>query len=194
MRAGEVRRDDEGLVAEARQGDAAAFSELVNRHQHEVYTLALRLTSDRDLAADVAQEALVRAWRALPRFRGEARFSTWLHRITVNTAWSQRARARRHRHESIDEVVIDLRANETTPEDWGEAADLRPRLLAALRELPAGMRAVVVLKDVQGWSHGEIAEALDITVAAAKVRLHRGRRRLRDRLFSDGQVAEAEIT
>jgi RNA polymerase sigma-70 factor (ECF subfamily) len=194
MRAGEVRRDDEGLVAEARQGDAAAFSELVNRHQHEVYTLALRLTSDRDLAADVAQEALVRAWRALPRFRGEARFSTWLHRITVNTAWSQRARARRHRHESIDEVVIDLRADETTPEDWGEAADLRPRLLAALRELPAGMRAVVVLKDVQGWSHGEIAEALDITVTAAKVRLHRGRRRLRDRLFSDGHVAEAEVT
>lgn len=193
MRAGEVRRDDDELVAAARNGDQAAFSELVARNQHEVFTLALRLTSDRELAADVAQEALVRAWRALPGFRGDARFSTWLHRITVNTAWSHRARARRHRHEPIDEIRVDLRDGAMTPEQWGEAADLRPRLLAALRDLPMGTRTVVVLKDVKGWSHAEIAEALDITVTAAKVRLHRGRRRLREQLFADATVAETGI-
>lgn len=193
MPVGEVRRNDDELVAAARDGDESAFSELVARYQHEVFTLALRLTSDRELAADVAQEALVRAWRALPGFRGDARFSTWLHRITVNTAWSQRARARRHRHEPIDEIRVDLRDRATTPEQWGEAADLRPRLLAALRDLPMGTRTVVVLKDVRGWSHAEIAEALDITVTAAKVRLHRGRRRLREQLFSDATVAETGV-
>ena len=182
----EVRRDEERLLDAARAGDTAAFTELVVNHQHEVFTLALRLTADRELAADVAQEALVRAWKALPKFRGDAKFSTWLHRITVNTAWSLRRRARRHRHEAIDEVYVDLTAAGTTPEASGEAVDLRPRLLDALAELPDGTRAVVVLKDVHGWSHAEIAGELAISVTAAKVRLHRGRKRLRERLYEEG--------
>ena len=97
MYADEVQRSDEELVLLAREGDRAAFSALVRRHQNEVYTLAVRLVADRELAADVAQEAFVRAWRALPKFRGEARFSTWMHRITVNTAWTLRSRAKRRR-------------------------------------------------------------------------------------------------
>ncbi len=191
MHPDEVRREDDPLVVAARDGDQRAFGELVRRHQHEVFTLALRLTADRELAADVAQEAFVRAWRAIGKFRGDAQFSTWLHRITVNTSLTLRRRAGRHRAESIDDVMWEPEATGVSPEMAGEATDLRERLVAALEGLPVGNREVVVLKDVHGWSHGEIAEHLDISVTAAKVRLHRGRRALRDRL-SDMTVDDRE--
>lgn len=183
MSTDEVIRPNDPLVAAARDGDRGAFSELVRLHQNEVYTLALRLTADREMALDVAQEAFIRAWRALPKFRGEARFSTWIHRITVNAAWTMQRRNRRHRAEPLDVMASDPEATGLTPEAAGEASDIRPRLIAALDSLPVASRAVVVLKDVHGWSHAEISEHLDITVTAAKVRLHRGRRRLRDELY-----------
>lgn len=183
MRADEVKRDDEELVQLAKDGDRTAFSHLVVRHQSEVYTLAMRLVGDRELAADVAQEAFVRAWRALPKFRGDSRFTTWMHRITVNTAWSLRARAARRRTERLDDLISEPKATGMSPERAGDLSDMRPRIEAALRDLPAGTRAVVVLKDVYGWSHPEIAEHLDISVTAAKVRLHRGRKRLREDLW-----------
>jgi RNA polymerase sigma-70 factor (ECF subfamily) len=186
MQPNEVRRVDDPLVDAARDGNQRAFGELVRRHQNEVFTLALRLTADRELAADVAQEAFVRAWRALGKFRGDAQFSTWLHRITVNTGLTMRRRAGRHRADSIDDVIVEPEASGITPEMAGEATELRERLVQALRTLPTGNREVVVLKDVHGWSHGEIAEHLDISVTAAKVRLHRGRRVLRERLFDVG--------
>jgi RNA polymerase sigma-70 factor (ECF subfamily) len=185
MATGEVRPEDGDLLLRARNGDRAAFSELVRAHQDEVYTLALRLVADRDLAADVAQEAFVRAWRALPRFRGEARFSTWMHRITVNVAWSQRRRLVRHRADPLDEGYQEPEARDLSPERAAESADLRNRLLDALGTLSEPVRSVVVLKDVYDWPHAEIAEHLGISVTAAKVRLHRGRRQLRDRLWHE---------
>ena len=185
MAIGEVRPEQEDLLDRARNGDREAFGQLVRDHQHEVFTLALRLTGDRELAADVAQEAFIRAWGALPKFRGESRFSTWLHRIVVNTAWSQRRQSKRHYSEPLDELIVVPAAKGVTPEQAAENADLRNRLVAALNELSPSVRAVVVLKDVYDWSHSGIAEHLGITVTAAKVRLHRGRRRLRDVLWSE---------
>jgi RNA polymerase sigma-70 factor (ECF subfamily) len=167
------------LIDRARNGDRAAFAALVRAHQDEVYTLARRLVGDPHLASDVAQETLIRAWRALPNFRGEAKLSTWLHRITVNTAWSHRQRARRHSGPSIDDLH-DLAAPEGIdhPVFAGEVLDLRRRLKAALARLPAAQRQVVILKDVYGWTHHEIARSMGISVTAAKVRLHRARARL----------------
>ena len=185
MRSYEVRRlEEDDLVIRARAGDAHAFAALVRSHQNEVYTLALRLVHDRDLASDVAQEAFVRAWRSMSRFRADAKFSTWMHRITVNTSLSHIDRRRRRRAEPLDLVCVEPEADGLTPERAGAAADARPRLDAALGQLSAAVRAVVVLKDVYDWSHAEIADHLGITVTAAKVRLHRGRRALRDLLFS----------
>lgn len=177
------RRVEEGreaeLIARAQSGDRAAFAVLVRAHQNEVYTLARRLVGDPDLAADVSQEALIRAWRAMPRFRGDAKLSTWLHRIVVNTAWTQRKRAMRHTGVPMEEVAerpASLGPNQ--PEAAGELVELRGRLKTALDGLPDGQRKVVVLKDVYGWSHAEIAETIGISVTAAKVRLHRARARL----------------
>ncbi len=167
------------LVARAQQGDRAAFAALVRAHQDEVYSLARRLVGDPHLAADVAQETLVRAWRALPRFRGEAQLSTWLHRITVNTAWTQRDRARRHAAIPLDDYrETPAPPGPDDPATAGELLELRGRLGTALDRLPEGHRQVVVMKDVYGWSHNEIAEVMGISVTAAKVRLHRARARL----------------
>ena len=168
--------EEKELIARAQKGDRAAFAALVRAHQNEVYTLARKLVGDPHLASDVAQEAIIRAWVALPKFRGDAQLSTWLHRITVNTAWTQRKRARRHSGPSVDDY-IDVAAppGADHPEVAGELLELRGRLKDALARLPEGKRQVVVLKDVYGWSHAEIAEAMDISVTAAKVRLHRAR-------------------
>lgn len=177
-----VQHDAASLVKRAQGGDRVAFTELVRLHQHEVFTLALRLVGDRELAADVAQDALVRAWRALPKFRGEAKFSTWLHRITVNTAWSTSKKWRRHRLEPLDAEKTVVAFNGLSPEQAGIDIDMGVRLRTALNRLSRPVRTVVVLKDVYGWSHPEIASQLGISMTAAKVRLHRGRKSLREML------------
>ena len=164
-----------------------AFEDLVSEHQSRVYGVALRVVSDPELAADVAQETFIRAWRGLARFRGDSSLSTWLHRIAVNTALTARRKAARNHGPSLETIheVVAESTPDIDPERRGEVLDLRGRLEAALDALPEGQKAVVILKDVEGWSHAEIAETLDITVSAAKVRLHRAHRRLAHELEDD---------
>jgi RNA polymerase sigma-70 factor (ECF subfamily) len=181
-------RDElDGLVAAARGGDRPAFDELVRRTYVDTYTLALRLTADEEDARDVVQEAYLRAWKGLPQFRGDAQFGTWMYRITANAAYTVIKRRRRHRVEALDAMVeepIELHVD-AQPEGAAESAALLARLSVALEQLPPKLRVLVVLKDVYGLSHEEIAEELGISVPAAKVRLHRGRKRLRDLLYDD---------
>ncbi len=160
-------------------GEEAAITELLAAHQDSVYTLALRLVGDRDLAADVAQEALLRAWRGLPAFRGDSRFSTWLYRITVNTARSFHKRWVRFPVTDLEGAGEPEAGPATDPETLGLDADFARRISSALARISPRLRAVVVLKDMYDWTHPEIAEHLGITVTAAKVRLHRGRAALR---------------
>lgn len=175
--------DTQALVERSRRGDELAFAKLVERYQHEVFNLAMRMVSNRSLAEDVAQEAFVRAWKSLDGFRGEAAFATWLHRITVNTALTHRQRRLRRATATLDQApqLIDS-ATDGDPEAMGENLVLQDRLRQALADISPGQRQVVVLKDVEGWSHREIADALGITVSATKVRLHRARATLRQLL------------
>jgi RNA polymerase sigma-70 factor (ECF subfamily) len=178
----------EDLIEMAKLGDRDAFGELVAQHQHEVFTLAVRLMRDRDLAADVSQDAFIRAWRAMPKFRGDAKFSTWMHRITVNTAWTHRSKQKRVTVDPLDSMTAEPQASTLDPVRAGEAASASPRIEEALMQLSASIRVVVVLKDVYDWSHSEIGDHLGISVTAAKVRLHRGRKELRQLLdgYQDG--------
>ncbi len=172
------------LVTAARGGDRDAFDALVRHTYLETYTLAFRLTGDEEDARDVVQESYLRAYRGLRRFRGDAQFSTWLYRITANCASTEVGRRTRHRHDELDDGLAD--ANGRGPSGPELAMDnvvLRQRLEAALSELPARLRAVVVLRDVYDLPHEAIAAELGISVSAAKVRLHRARRRLRQDLF-----------
>ncbi len=182
MTNGGVQRDESELIDLARRGDSDAFGELVWRYRDTVYTLAVRLVGP-DLAPDVTQEALIRAWRAMPRFRGEAALGTWLHRITVNTAWTLRRRAARHETQQLDETIVDPSDG---PERAGELAETRAELGSAINQLTPGQRVVLVLRDVYGWSHAEVGRELGITQTTAKVRLHRARKRLRALL--DGET------
>jgi RNA polymerase sigma-70 factor (ECF subfamily) len=172
------------LVAAAKHGDREAFDELVRVTYADTYTLAYRLTGNEEDARDVVQEAYLRAFRGLRRFRGDAQFSTWMYRITANCAATQLGKRARHRHDELDEAtsVADVHPDRD-PQLRADADDLRGRLRVALDELPPGLRAVVVLRDVYDLPHEAIAAELGISESAAKVRLHRARNRLRDRLF-----------
>jgi len=177
-------RPDAALVAAARDGDRAAFEELVRATTADTYTLALRLVGNEEDARDVVQEAYLRAYRSIGRFRGDAAFSTWLYRITANCASTSLGRRRRHRHEPLaeDALLVD-ETPERDPELQAAAGALRDELTEALAELPPRLRAVVVLRDVYDLPHEAIAAELGISVSAAKVRLHRARKKLRENLF-----------
>lgn len=177
------------LVAEARGGSRSAFDALVRRTWEDTYSLAYRLTGNAEDARDVCQEAYLRAFRGLRRFRGDARFTTWLYRITANCASTQLGRRRRHRHEELDdelELHDELSIND--PVARAESESLRDSVQRALAALPPRLRAVVVLRDIYDLSHEVIAAELGISVSAAKVRLHRARVRLRDDVFLRSEI------
>lgn len=176
--------DLESLVADAKCGDDQAFEGLVRATYADTYTLAYRLTGNDDDACDVVQEAYLRAYRGLPRFREEARFTTWMYRITANCAATHLGKGRRHQHDELeqDAPVVDEHPA-LSPEARAEAADLRGRLVQAVEELPPKLRAVVVLRDVYDLPHEAIAAELGISTSAAKVRLHRARRALREAVY-----------
>jgi len=181
------------LVAAARAGDRDAFEELVRRTYVDVYTLAVRLTSNEEDARDVVQDAYLRAWRSIGRFRGDAQFSTWMYRITANASYTHLGKRRRRRTQDLDDVAEPEETRvEALPDRSTESSELLDRIAAALDDLPPKLRAVVVLKDVYGFSHDEIAEELGVSVAAAKVRLHRGRQKLQSSLADQrGDAAHA---
>jgi RNA polymerase sigma-70 factor (ECF subfamily) len=184
--------DEAELIAAAERGEREAFDELVRRTFVDTFTLARRLTGNEEDARDVVQEAYLRAWRAIGKFRGEAAFSTWMYRITANAAASHMRKRSRQRTESIDEILepVDVRP-EAQPASAAESAETLDRISVALDDLPPKLRVMVVLKDVYGLPHETIAEELGITVPAAKVRLHRARRKLRDMLYEEGAEAHA---
>ena len=179
-----VIEQEAALIAAAKAGDRGAFESLVRATHTEIYTLAYRMTGDEEDARDVVQDAYFRAFRSIKRFRGDAKFSTWMYRITANCASTHLSKRNKGRHEELsdDEPVADSRP-EIDPEQVAEAGALRDQVTNALAELPPRLRAVVVLRDVYDLPHEAIASELGISEAAAKVRLHRARRKLRERLF-----------
>ena len=173
------------LIAAAKDGDREAFDELVKATYQGAYTLAYRLTGNEEDARDVVQDAYLRAYKSIRRFRGDAAFTTWLYRITANCASTYLVKRTKARHEELDEetsAVVDVRP-ENDPVQRMDGEFERHRLTEALQQLPPDMRAVVVLRDVYDLPHEAIAAELGITEGAAKVRLHRARRKLRERLF-----------
>jgi RNA polymerase sigma-70 factor, ECF subfamily len=180
------------LLDRARSGDRAAFDDLVRLTYTDTYTLAYRLTGDEEDARDVVQETYMRAYRAIGRFRGDAQFSTWLYRITANCANTHLGRRIRHRHDELsdEEPLVDDRP-EVDPQHRAENELLRGRLREALEELPPRLRAVVVLRDVYDLPHEAIAAELGISESAAKVRLHRARRKLRETLYPEHRSPKA---
>ena len=176
--------DTVALVERAKSGDREAFDQLVRVTHSDAYALALRLTGSTEDARDVVQEAYLRAYKGVGRFRGDALFSTWLYRIVANCAATHIGRRKLHRHDHLGahDDVIDTRPD-YDPTLQGDLAALRESLDVAVHDLPPRLRSVVVLRDMYDLPHEAIAKELGISVTAAKVRLHRARRRLREQVL-----------
>ena len=166
---------DEDLVQRFLAGDASAFTELVKRHERRVYGLCLRILSDRDDAADATQDALLMVVRKLGQFRGEAAFTTWLHRVTVNVCYDHLRKAqRRPVLRRIDEDQPEPEAGPPIP-DHADDVSLAQDVTAALALVPEDFRVALVLADVQDLPYEEISRVLDVPVGTVKSRVHRGR-------------------
>jgi len=174
--------EERNLVAAAARGETPAFEALYRRHAGRVHGVIARLVGGHGARAeDLTQEAFVRAWQALPAFRFESAFSTWLHRLAVNTALME-LRSRRSRPQDeggSDEEVFELIGS---TDSAGHTTALSMDLERAVASLPPRARAVLVLYDVEGWKHEEIAAELGMAVGSSKAQLHRARNLLRDRL------------
>lgn len=172
--------EDQALVRAAGSGDARAFEALYRKHSRRVYAVVWRLAGGQAARADdLVQEAFIRAWQALPGFRFESAFSTWLHRLAVNTALMDiRSRSKAEAQEADDSTLESMPAHDTAGHHTGDRIDLE----RAVATLPERARAVLVLHDIEGWKHGEIAEELGMAVGSSKAQLHRARNLLRMRL------------
>ena len=180
---------DRDLLARCGRREPGAFEELVELTGRQVYTLALRLTGDRHEAEDVAQEAYLRVHRSLRSFRGESRFETWLHRVVANAAINHmRNKARFGDLADEPERIMRIAAEASTDE-----MPAHEELAAALAQLPDAQRVAVVLKDVYGFTTAEIAERLGTTDGAVKLRLHRGRRNLKNLIHGARETEHAEV-
>ncbi len=168
---------DQGLVARASRGDVEAFAKLVRAHSGLVYRVSLRMLGS-DAAEDASQEVWIRVWRNMRGFRGDSAFSTWLHRIAVNTCLSARQReSRRQDHEVGSETphLPEPSGGEADPEAAALSAERKEEIEAALKHVRAEHRAALVLRHMEGLSYAEIAEVLEVPDGTAKGWVSRGR-------------------
>ena len=184
---------DRELVEKAKAGDQSAFEQLVLDNQNKVFSLALRLVNDREEAADLAQEAFVKAWQGLASFQGESSFSTWMYRLTTNVCIDHLRRQKRR--EGVEPAVslddensgwAEPAGRDSDPQLLLEKSERGKALARGLAQLPDWQRRALVLRELSGLSYQEIGAALDIDLGTVKSRIARARLNLRKILLEDG--------
>jgi RNA polymerase sigma-70 factor (ECF subfamily) len=173
---------DQALVERVQRGDKKAFDLLVLKYQHKIIKLISRYIRDHSEVLDVAQEAFIKAYRALPRFRGDSAFYTWLYRIAINTAKNYLvAQGRRMPNVDIDaqeaeqfEGATGLR-EQATPEHLLLRDEVESTIFSAIDQLPEDLRTAITLREIEGLSYEEIAEAMDCPVGTVRSRIFRAR-------------------
>lgn len=189
--------EEKDLICRAAQGDAEAFRQLVEAYQTPAYRLAARMCGP-DSAEDVTQEAFLAAWRALPEFRGDCRFSTWLYRLVSNAAIDCLRREKKHR-DTGDVDDLELPDGGPSPQEQAERSDTRDAVRRALDRLSPEHRQVLLLRFMQELDYGEIARALNVSEGTVKSRINRAKSKLREVLtagnfFDAGLVLPTEET
>ena len=184
---------EEQCVAQARDGDASAFEELVRMYEAPVYRLALRMCGGRaEDAQEVAQEAFLAAWRGLPRFRGQCRFSSWLYKLTANAAVDHLRREKR-RPAAVPLENAGEPADPPTPQEELERRELHRAVQQALDRLTPEHREVLLLRQMQGLSYQEIGAALSLEEGTVKSRISRAKRQLRTILAEGNLLGEPDV-
>ena len=190
--------DEKALVQRAIGGDSAAFGTLVERYQQQVFNLALRMVGSRADAEDLAQEAFIRAWRALPSFHQSAQFSTWLYRLTSNICIDfLRSRGRKPtvsltvEGDDEESEELDVADERYDPEENFQRAELQRAVQRGLNTLPEEFRTILILRELEGLSYAEIGEMLHLEEGTVKSRLFRARSRLCEFLKQDGNLPDA---
>jgi len=179
---------DTRLVRRVQKGDKGAFDLLVLKFQHKIVNLVMRYVRDPDLALDITQEAFLKAYRALPRFRGDSAFYTWLYRIGVNTARDWLAHRRRRPAVSLDALPpgsVDPGDDADGPADTARREELRLGVRRALEQLPEPFRTTLSLRELEGRTYEEVAEILGISLGTVESRIFRARCKLRAILEED---------
>lgn len=188
------------LAGLARQGDQDAFAQLVEKNQNRIYTLCTRMTGNPEDGADQAQEAFLRAWRSLPSFQGDSSFSTWLYRLARNLCIDfLRQKKRRSAAFSVvsldggeGEAPGDIPDRRPTPESEAERRELRLEVGEALSKLSDEHRQILVLRELEGLSYAEIADALGLEAGTVKSRIARARLAMRAFLLAGGNFSVPE--
>lgn len=189
--------EEKDLICRAARGEAEAFRQLVEAYQTPAYRLAARMCGP-DSAEDVTQEAFLAAWRALPEFRGDCRFSTWLYRLVSNAAIDCLRREKKHR-DTGDVDDLELPDGGPSPQEQAERSDTRDAVRRALDRLSPEHRQVLLLRFMQELDYGEIARALNVSEGTVKSRINRAKSKLREVLaagnfFDAGLVLPTEET
>lgn len=185
--------DDRLLLQKAQEGDRKAFEALITLHSRGVYNLALGYTGRHHDAEEIAQTVFLKAWKALPQFRGGAGFSTWLYRLTLNACTDHYRREKKRRGDlSLDDPdLAPIRDTAPSPEEIVLRREEQAILRKALAELPEQHRVVLILREMDGLDYKEIAQVLEVEMGTVKSRLARARRALRDKLLSEGNLPDA---
>jgi len=191
MSSSPIEIDEEAaIIAQARLGNTGAFNELLRRYERKIFRLALHITQNREDAEDVLQESFLKAYEHLDQFQGQSKFYTWIVRIAVNQALMKLRKRKSDRSVSLDETIDtgednisrEIAAWDENPEQKYSRDELQRILTSAIDGLAPIYRAVFVLRDIDGLSTEEAAEALDLSVPAVKSRLLRARLQLREKL------------
>ena len=187
---------EHNLIQAARNGDQAAFGELVQQYQKRVFALAVRMCPTPELAEEAAQEAFLAAWQGLPFFRGDSAFATWLYRLTSNACVDLLRKENRHQGPSLDDESVSAEVPDPTPtpEKAVEQQELRRQIEAGLQTLSPEHREVLILREIQQLSYDEIADVLSLDLGTVKSRINRGRRLLREFLLKQGNFLSSNKT
>ena len=188
--------DEEKLLSKAARGDTAAFEALIEPHMTKVYNIAYRICQNADDAADAAQDAFLKAFGNISKFKGGAKFSTWLYRIATNAALDMVKGRGRHGAYSLDaeisgedgEVLREIPSDAPLPQEEAERAEVRREINAALARLSDPDRSIIVLRDINGMAYRELSEILGCSEGTVKSRLSRARQKLREILSKNREL------
>lgn len=196
-----TREEEDQLVEQVRNGDGDSFEKLVLENQTKVYNLALRMVGNEDDAFDMSQEAFIKAYNSILSFRGDCRFSVWLYRLTTNVCLDYlRSEARRshislsYQDDTDDEKELEIPDERFSPETAAEKKELREAVNRGLMKLLPDYRAILLLREINGLSYGEIGQTLDLEEGTVKSRIFRARKKLCTILLADGNFSKSNTS